>query len=121
MPSLKGECLSREMDIAFEWVPGRDLEQKRACIVSWHAAAREQAGIENILEISTRSENPLGRSLSAFNLALSIPGREDPVTVECAYQGSKVFEHGGPFTDLLGVSSWEAKKDPRLTSSGSIT
>ena len=43
------------------------------------------------------------------------------MSVECAFQGSKVFEHGGPFTDLYAVSSRDAKKDDRLRNSGDVT
>ena len=42
------------------------------------------------------------------------------MSVECAYQGSKVFEGGGPYHDLYAVSSREAKKDPRLRNSGEV-
>ena len=42
------------------------------------------------------------------------------ITVECAYQGSKVFEKGGPFTDLYGKSSREARGDERLKTSGRL-
>ena len=40
--------------------------------------------------------------------------------VECAFQGSKVFELGGPFIDLFGKTSREAKRDERLRSSGRL-
>jgi len=40
--------------------------------------------------------------------------------VEVAYQSSKVFQDGGPYLDLLGGSSMEAKQDLRLKSSGSL-
>ncbi len=40
--------------------------------------------------------------------------------VECAYQGSKVFANGGPFSDLYYVSSKEAKTDERLRNSGNF-
>ena len=42
------------------------------------------------------------------------------MSVECAYQGSKVFENGGPYHALYEVSSREAKKDPRLRNSGEV-
>ncbi len=41
-------------------------------------------------------------------------------SVECAFQSSKVFEKGGPYTDLLDKSSREAKRDPRLRDSGKL-
>ena len=73
-----------------------------------------------ILEISSKSENPLGVALSAFNLMVKNKNGEDLFSVEAAFQASKVFEKGGPYTDLLYVSSKEAKKDKRLKTSGSI-
>ena len=57
--------------------------------------------------------------LSAFNLMVVTPkGRR--FSLECAYQASKVFEHGGPYIDLLEKTSIEAKKDPRLKNSGDL-
>ena len=41
-------------------------------------------------------------------------------SVESAFQASKVFELGGPYRDLLCVSSKEAKKDMRLRNSGKL-
>jgi len=41
-------------------------------------------------------------------------------SVECAFQASKVFEHGGPFVDLFDVSSRAAKTDRRLRNSGKL-
>ena len=40
--------------------------------------------------------------------------------MECAYQASKVFETGGPYVDLLGKRSIDAKRDPRLVGSGRL-
>ena len=42
------------------------------------------------------------------------------MSVECAYQGSKVFDEGGPYHDLYGVPSREAKTDRRLQTSGEL-
>lgn len=42
------------------------------------------------------------------------------MSVECAYQGSKVFENGGPYHELYSVSSREAKTDERLKNSGEL-
>lgn len=57
--------------------------------------------------------------LSAFNL--EVKGKQGKLfSLECMFQASKVFEKGGPYTDLLYVSSYEAKKDARLKNSGKI-
>lgn len=42
------------------------------------------------------------------------------LSVECAFQGSKVFESGGPYKDIFGVTSREAKKDERIRNSGRL-
>jgi hypothetical protein len=41
--------------------------------------------------------------------------------VEAAFQGSKVFEHGGPYVDIFEKKPIEAKRDERLRSSGALT
>lgn len=41
-------------------------------------------------------------------------------SVETAFQGSKVFEKGGPYVDLLNGTSRDAKKDMRLKESGNL-
>ena len=44
--------------------------------------------------------------------------KTDPL--ELAFQAGKVFEHGGPYKDLLDVTPKKAKSDPRLSESGRI-
>ena len=57
--------------------------------------------------------------MSAFNLSLkTLKGQM--MTVECTYQGSKVFEDSGPYHDLYYGSSREAKTDDRLRNSGEL-
>lgn len=106
-------------DIEFKWFPGMSVKQKQRSIESLHAAASEE-GISPILEISSKSVDELGVSLSAFNLKIQTP-KQRKFSVEVAFQGSKVFEKGGPYTDLLNGTSREAKKDSRLKESGNLT
>lgn len=123
VPSSTGFPLVGELDVEFEWHPGFSEKQKRKCIRSLHQAAKKQ-GIDRVLEISTKSGSELGGSLSAFNLEVSKrekgTGVRRKMTVESAYQGSKVFEEGGPYTDLYQKSALESKKDDRLRSSGGL-
>jgi hypothetical protein len=42
------------------------------------------------------------------------------LTVEQAYQGSKVFEKGGPYTEFYEMKGHQMKKDPRLRESGDL-
>ncbi len=103
----------------FEWFPGFSTAQKQRSIHSLHAAAGE-TGIEPVLEISSKSPEELGVSLSAFHLSLADAEGGRSCSVETAFQGSKVFERAGPFLDLLNGTSREAKKDERLKSSGRL-
>jgi hypothetical protein len=107
-----------EINVDFVWPPGLSPSQARKSIAGLHKAA-EQKGIAPCLEISSKSPVELGNALSAFNLLVEAPGQPS-ISVECAFQGSKVFERGGPFADLYERTSREAKKDDRLHTSGRI-
>jgi len=104
-------------EIEFKWFPGMSKSQKQKSIKSLHQAAIE-AGIDQLLEISSKSEDELGIYLSAFNLNITTQKEKKKFSVETAFQGSKVFQNGGPFLDLFEKSSREAKKDLRLKNSG---
>jgi hypothetical protein len=118
IPGNHGELLVRECDVAFEWAPGMSLSQARKRIAALHSAAQSRFPGMRLLEISTKSPDSVGRSLSAFNLSVkSDVGR---VPLECAYQASKCFARGGPFRDLLTAEPREAKGDERLRTSGSL-
>ena len=88
-------------------------------ISRWHQLAAEKHGISPILECSTMGTKAVGKSLSAFNLSFDTPkGRR--ISVESAYQGSKVFANGGPFHHLYNESSRSAKTSPLTKSSGNL-
>ncbi|MBE5852138.1 MAG: hypothetical protein E7299_04170 [Lachnospiraceae bacterium] len=106
-------------DIEFKFYSGFSNSQKRKCIQSLHEEYRKNNFGKKILEVSSKSEDDLGVKLSAFNLIIKTKsGRE--FSVESAFQSSKVFENGGPYKDLLEVSSKVAKKDERLRNSGKL-
>jgi len=107
-----------EKTIEFKFFNGFSVTQKSKSIKSLHDSAKEQ-GYENILEISTKSDSKIGWELSAFNLLIDFNG-DQQISVECAFQGSKVFEENIQFQDLYEVKSVEAKKDKRLKESGNI-
>lgn len=114
----ESQGLVREVFVAFEWHSGFARVQKEKNIKALHEAA-EQRGFRNVLEVSTKSESERGRHLSAFHLKIMVAGIGE-VPLESAFQGSKVFENGGPFTDLFEKPPKDAKHDPRLQSSGRI-
>lgn len=109
--------LVEEIPVSFAWNPGFAPVQKKKNVVALHDAAQAK-GLFPLLEVSTKSEERLGQRLSAFNLKVSTEIGE--ISIESAYQGSKVFKQGGPYTDIYRMDSWSAKKDERLRSSGAL-
>ncbi|MCL2715396.1 MAG: hypothetical protein FWD68_12625 [Alphaproteobacteria bacterium] len=121
IPSVDGATLVTTRHVRFTWFPGMSVSQKQRSITSLHEATRLLPGIERVLEISSKSPERLGSALSAFNLSLTMAECSRTFSVECAFQSSKVFQHGGPYIDILDMTSREAKKDERLLSSGRLT
>lgn len=105
--------LIKEMNIEFEFHNGMAISQKQKSIRSLHEAAKD-AGVENILEVSTKSETELGNRLSAFNLSYFSNQMNKRISLEAAFQGSKVFLKDGPHTDLYTKEPFEIKKDERI-------
>lgn len=103
----------------FVWHPGMSASQKKKSVVELHKSANS-IGLKKILEVSSKSELDLGIELSAFNLVITTKKNNNKFTVETAFQGSKVFERGGPYRDLFGMDSRSAKKDIRLKESGNL-
>jgi hypothetical protein len=118
IPREAGNFLVQQLSVPFLWHKGMAPSQKKKNVVELHAAAAAR-GLSPLLEVSTKSEEKLGQRLSAFNLKVA---RADGTTIplECAYQGSKVFDSGGPFPDLFDANPREAKRDSRLQDSGSL-
>lgn len=108
-----------EKTTEFKFYPGFSAAQKKRCMESLQQAYLQANPGKKVLEISRASDKPLGDALSAFNLMI-IPKEGKPYSVECAFQAAKVFENGGPYTDLLHGTSKEAKTDPRIRESGNI-
>ncbi|MEG7413234.1 hypothetical protein V6E00_00030 [Serratia marcescens] len=107
--------------VDFTWFPGMSVSQKQKSIDSLHdAAIKSLPNVKKVLEISSKSRDSLGIALSAFNLSFTTLKQQRTLTIECAFQGSKVFQHGGPFTDMFDMSPREAKKDKRLLTSGRL-
>jgi hypothetical protein len=109
--------LVREIYFPLRWHSGFAPIQKQKNVAELHTVAAA-AGFSPLLEISTKSTEKVGQHLSAFHLKVrSEPGE---LPLECAFQGSKVFERGGPYTDLYSAEARAAKSDPRLRDSGRL-
>ena len=107
-----------ERSVSFDYFSGFALSQQQKSIISMHQSIKATWGLNEILEVSTKSDNSIGVSLSAFNLMLDYQGHT--ASVESIYQSSKTFTDGGPFLDIAWKSSLEAKKDERLKTSGNL-
>ncbi|MFN2234233.1 MAG: DUF6977 family protein [Anaerolineales bacterium] len=120
IPELRDRSFVRKVMVDFEWFPGVSLQQKQRSIESLHTAAERLHDLSPLLEISSKSPDKIGVDLSAFSLTMDNPPLEHSTTIEAVFQGSKVFELGGPFTDMYLQTARAAKKDPRLQSSGKL-
>ena len=117
LPTPDSPGMVKAVTLELEWSAGFATGQKKKNVHALHAAAAAK-GYAPLLEISTKSDEKLGRHLSAFHLkVVSIHG---VLSLESAFQGSKVFERGGPHVDLYSREAREAKQDLRLRSSGTI-
>ena len=108
----------QQVDVEFTYNPGFSPAQKRRNIDAIHQVFLRHSPDSTPLEISSKSLNPLGVNLSAFNLKKRIGSLKIETSVENIYQGGKKFACGGPYTDLYYVSPKEAKRDERLQNSG---
>ena len=118
IPSRKSDNFVINEEVEFTWSPGLAISQKQKSIKSLHEKAKQKLNVKDILEISSKSNEEVGKLASAFNLKFSWQGKNS--SVESFYQGSKVFKHAGPFTDLYEKSSKSAKKDKRIKDSGDL-
>lgn len=117
VPERNAPGFVKEISFSIPWAPGFAPVQKKKNVKALHEAAALK-GFSPLLEISTKSDEVAGQHLSAFHLKVQSEVGEIPL--ECAYQGSKVFERGGPFIDLYEAEVRAAKRDPRLHHSGHL-
>jgi hypothetical protein len=118
IPAADGPGLVKQISCRLTWHSGFAAVQKKKNIRALHEAAAA-AGYGPLLEVSSKSDEKLGQHLSAFHLKVRSKYHGD-VPLECAFQGSKVFEMGGPYSELYSVDPRTAKRDPRLRASGRI-
>jgi len=121
IPKMDTRHLVEERFFTHQWHSGFAATQKQKNIQELRSAAAAE-GLVNLLEVSSKSDNRRGQHMSAFHM--TVPSKEfGRIKLELAFQGSKVFEHGGPFTDLYLKNDkeiGEAKRDKRLKESGRL-
>lgn len=118
IPSINGKQLYKECNVEFKWNPGFASIQKQKNIKALHEEAKKY-NLMSILEVSSKSEELLGQRLSAFSLKTKTKEYGE-ISIECAFQGSKVFENNIQYKDIYLKTSIEAKKDTRLRNSGKL-
>ena len=116
--SLSSYPYFKQIEVEFEFHSGFALVQKQKSINSLHKSFLAKYPERKIIEISSKSTEYIGTQLSAFNVRYSLNDNE--VSLESIFQGSKVFEKGGPFHDIYNIGPVEAKKDPRIKENGGI-
>ncbi|WP_188483489.1 DarT1-associated NADAR antitoxin family protein [Marivita lacus] len=117
LPAFSGPQLVQERSFDFPWAPGFAEVQKKKNVAALHSAARRN-GIEKVLEISSKSEEELGKRLSAFSLNVLLNTGKFPL--ESVYQGSKTFERRGPFPEIFRMAPREAKRFIREVDAGNL-
>ncbi len=117
---VEGPAFVRTILVNFQWHSGMAATQRKKSLAELHTAARAAYPDLRVMEVSRFAQSEAGVALSAFNLTFVTKPRQREIAVECAFQGSKVFAGGGPFSDLLDATPLEAKRDPRLVNSGRL-
>lgn len=107
--------------IEFKYYSGFAISQSRKSIDSLHESFVSQnpeyCGL--VLEVSSKSINPLGVRLSAFNLLYMLSDGKKRF-VENVFQSSKCFANGEQYLQLLDMTPTEAKHFPELRTSGDV-
>lgn len=93
-----------EKVINYVFVPGFAPIQRKKNVINLNESIKVEFPNLRTLEISTKSDNELGRQLSAFNLKL------DGRSVESVFQSSKVFADGNQYEFLIDKKPIEAKR-----------
>lgn len=119
MPRVNSDNLVKTDMVRFERHVGFASRQKKKSINDLHQVIRKKYGFNHVLELSSKSGNKLSFLLSPLSLKLTENNGEQH-SVENIFQASKVFEHGGPYPDLLTAPPRQAKKDERLQNSGKL-
>lgn len=100
--------------VTYTYVAGLAFSQKCKNVLSFHQSIQEKFPTAKLLEVSTKSYNPLGVALSAFNLTL------DGKSVESIYHASKVFEDGICYEFLSDYAPRDAKRYLRENAKGNL-
>ena len=113
---ISGYPYCKEQPVTFTWIKG----SKRQNIRAVHDAVHTTDPDVSILEVSSASVQPEGEAVSSLRLLLRLDSVAQDVPISTVFEAAKVFEHGGPFTDLLTCEPPKVHKDTRLRTSGEL-
>ena len=113
---ISGYPYCREQPVTFTWIKG----SKRQNIRAVHDAVHTTDPDVSILEVSSASVQPEGEAVSSLRLLLHLNSVTQDVPISTVFEAAKVFEHGGPFADLLTREPPKVHKDTRLRTSGEL-
>ena len=103
-----------EEAISYTFIKGLAFSQRVKCALSLHNSIVRFFPNKRHLEISTKSQEDLGKQLSAFNLKI------DKYFIESIFQSSKVFEGNIKFDFLISYSPNDAKKYIKNNKNGNL-
>lgn len=110
---IKNNIVVKE-DCEIKWASGFSFTQKQKNVQNLHQkiADQFQVSTDEILEVSTKSLDEIGKMLSSINLKFMIDGVE--YYFESVYQSSKVFQDGLfgriQHPEWIKLQSFESKK-----------
>jgi hypothetical protein len=113
---ISGYPYCKEQPVTFTWIKG----SKRQNIRAVHDAVHTTDPDFSILEVSSASVQPEGEAVSSLRLLLHLDSVAQDVPISTVFEAAKVFEHGGPFTDLLTCEPPKVHKDTRLRTNGAL-
>ena len=113
---ISGYPYCREQPVTFTWIKG----SKRQNIRAVHDAVHTTDPDVSILEVSSASVQPEGEAVSSLRLLLRLDSVAQDVPISTVFEAAKVFEHGGPFVDLLTCAPSKVHKDTRLRTNGKL-
>ena len=92
----------------------------RAPFVTEHRSPAGPPANMRILEISSRSDEPLGRALSAMNLRAAGSDGNRRLPVESVYQAAKCYGHNGPDEQPIPNGFDAKRRDKERRNAGSL-
>lgn len=113
---ISGYPYCKEQPVTFTWIKG----SKRQNIRAVHDAVHTTDPDVSILEVSSASVQPEGEAVSSLRLLLRLDSVAQDVPISTVFEAAKVFEHGGPFADLLTCAPSKVHKDTRLRTNGKL-